>query len=70
MTALNLEMAENGYEIQEQQTGRVMFQGIRSWDAAWEVHEMLTGELEEEEELARECPQAEAVFHSHAVGRA
>ena len=48
MERLRIEMEENGYGIFDNQAQVFLFEGILDWGVAWELHEMLLGETDEE----------------------
>jgi hypothetical protein len=45
---LSIELGENGYSICDRRTCASLVEGIKSWDIACELHEMLEGEREEQ----------------------
>ncbi|MGN7610792.1 hypothetical protein ACQZV8_01775 [Magnetococcales bacterium HHB-1] len=44
MGTFHIDIDENGYCIQEKETGLVIIEGIEEWNVACELHEMLTVE--------------------------
>lgn len=44
--SFHIDMVENGYAIFDSGSKQPLIEGIREWNVAWELHEMLTGEYD------------------------
>ncbi|MBF0621624.1 MAG: hypothetical protein HQL54_06820 [Magnetococcales bacterium] len=47
MDRYEIEISEVGYTVQDKQNQTPVIEGIREWETACEVHEMIVGEDEE-----------------------
>ncbi|MBF0124194.1 MAG: hypothetical protein HQL60_02520 [Magnetococcales bacterium] len=46
---INIELMENGYSICRSDDQDCLFEGVQHWSLACEIHEMLSGEMDEDD---------------------
>ncbi|MBF0369762.1 MAG: hypothetical protein HQL52_09925 [Magnetococcales bacterium] len=51
MEALHIDLLENGYSLYDQEENDYVFEGIKDFDLAWELYELLLGEKEADEPI-------------------